>query len=90
MFRMVDDLCLDARVSMLDFGHGEAEYKAAYGEPARQETTVMIAARRWQPIVYLAVVSGVSLLNTTGRKLVARSELARRAKRSWRQRLAGG
>ena len=90
MFRMVEDLCLDARVSMLDFGHGEAEYKAAYGEPARQETTVMIAARRWQPIVHLAVVSGVSLLNTTGRKLVARSELARRAKRSWRQHLAGG
>lgn len=88
MVAMVDDLERDAAVRYLDFGHGDAEYKASFGESARQETAVFITSRRPKAILLSLIASAASALNLAGRHLVKQTELGKRLKRAWRRRLA--
>ncbi|GLS30381.1 Acetyltransferase involved in cellulose biosynthesis, CelD/BcsL family [Mesorhizobium albiziae] len=90
MFRMVEDLCADPTVSMLDFGYGEADYKTAFGECQRYESTVLITSRRPFPIAVNLAASLFSIVNSQGRRLIKETEWGRRLKRMWRGRAAAG
>lgn len=88
MMRMVEDLCADPEISQLDFGHGDAEYKSAFGRQAMIETDELLAARRPWPMLVVFAVSALSFANGQARRFVENSQWGRRLKTAWRQRLA--
>lgn len=90
MMRMIEDLCADPEIRQLDFGHGDAEYKSAFGRRAMMETDVLLAARRPWPMMVLFAVSALSFANSQARRFVENSQWGRRLKTAWRRRLARG
>lgn len=90
MFRMIEDLCADPGISLLDYGQGEAEYKSAFGRSMRRESDVLLAARRPKAVLVLLAQSASSALNNMGRRLIERSAWARKLKVAWRRRASGG
>jgi len=88
MLRMVEDLCADGQIRFLDFGHGDADYKAAFGRAARVEGDILLAAPRLWPVLVVTALSALAVINNLGRSLVARSPWVRRLKTNWRRRMA--
>lgn len=88
MFRMIEDLCADSEISMLDYGQGEAEYKSAFGNHELKECDVLLAARRPKAMLVMLGFSMLSAVNNQSRRLVERSAWARKLKASWRRRIA--
>lgn len=88
MLRMVEDLCADPAIERLDFGQGEAEYKAGFGRCDHMETDVMVAARRLWPVAVVLALSALSFVNGCTRRLIEGSAWGRRFKAGWRRRLA--
>lgn len=85
--KVMEDLCEDASVNYLDFGHGDADYKKRYGDTYSDETNIMFFANRPYPIFVNLVrilVAGVSMA-TAG--LVNKLGLKAKIKRLWRDRL---
>jgi CelD/BcsL family acetyltransferase involved in cellulose biosynthesis len=87
MFRMLEDLCADDRVTRLDFGHGEAEYKAAFGSAERVESDVFLVRRGLRPLAVNLAATALGLVNSWGRNLAHETAWGRRLKRSWRSRV---
>jgi CelD/BcsL family acetyltransferase involved in cellulose biosynthesis len=86
MLRMIDDLCKDPGVSVVDFGQGEAEYKAQFGRPVRLERDVMMAAMRPWPLLVLWGHSLFTLANGTARQFASSIGWVGRLKTYWRKR----
>lgn len=85
MLRMIEDLCADPKISRLDFGQGEAEYKSAFGRCARLEREILLIAPRPVPLLLMSTHTVFALINNQVRKLAARSQWARHIKRLWRR-----
>ena len=83
---MIDDLCKDPAVSVVDFGQGEAEYKAQFGRPVRLERDVMMAAMRPWPLLVLWGHSLFTLANGTARQFASSIGWVGRLKTYWRKR----
>lgn len=90
MLRMLEDLCADPSIDLLDFGHGEAEYKSAFGECMRTETGLVLTSRAIVPIAANQLSSALSLINNQGRRIVRDAEWGKRLKRKWRARTGFG
>jgi hypothetical protein len=88
MFRMVEDLCADDDVRRLDFGHGDAEYKAAFGSVERIESDVFVVRRGLRPAAVNLAAAILALVNGWGRRLTKETDWGRRLKRTWRGRMA--
>jgi CelD/BcsL family acetyltransferase involved in cellulose biosynthesis len=88
MMRMVEDLCADPEVHLLDFGQGEAEYKDAFARPDRREEDLWFFAPRPRAVATGTLLSGLDAVNRGGRAVVRRSEAARRLRRAERSRVA--
>lgn len=88
MLRMAEDLCADEAIRFLDFGHGDADYKAAYGHADRIESDVLLSAPRLKPMAVMLALSALSVVNRLGRRLVERSVFVRRLKNRWRRGMA--
>ena len=88
MFRMVEDLCADDHVRRLDFGHGDAEYKAAFGSVERIESDVFVVGRGLRPVTVNLAAATLALINGWGRRLTDETDWGRRLKRAWRSRMA--
>ena len=89
MFRMVEDLCADDDVKRLDFGHGDAEYKAAFGSVERIESDVFVVRRGLRPVTVNLAAATLALVNGWGHRLTKETGWGRRLKRTWRSRMAG-
>ena len=89
MFRMVEDLCAADDVTRLDFGHGDAEYKAAFGTAERIESDVFVVRRGLRPVMVNLAATTLSLVNGLGRRLAGDTGWGRRLKRAWRRRMTG-
>jgi len=89
MLKMVEDLCASADVSWLNFGPGDAEYKAAYGTPERAEADVFVVRRGLRPVTVSITAGGLSMVNGWGRQLTRETGWGRRLKRAWRGSMAG-
>jgi hypothetical protein len=84
--KMIEDLCRDPTVSRLDYGFGDAQYKATFGDHYAIESDVFLFAPRLRPIAL-----NLSRTGTAGAMRIARAALGGRAtaaiKRRWRRRL---
>lgn len=89
MFRMIEDLCGDDDVTRLDFGAGDAEYKAAFGVAEHIEADVFVVRRAVCPVTVSLAATTFALVNRWGRLLAEETDWGRRLKRTWRKRLAG-
>lgn len=89
MFRMVEDLCATDSITLLDFGHGDAEYKAAFGTAERIESDVFLVRRGLRPVTVNLAATVLFIVNGWGRRIVQKTDWGRRFKRAWQRRLAG-
>jgi CelD/BcsL family acetyltransferase involved in cellulose biosynthesis len=89
MLRMLEDLCADPAISLLDFGQGEAEYKSAFGRCARRERELLLIAPKAGALLRMAAYSSLAALNNQGRRLVGHLGWTRSLRSMWRNRKAG-
>jgi CelD/BcsL family acetyltransferase involved in cellulose biosynthesis len=83
--KMLQDLCDDPTVSVLDFGFGDAEYKQKLGTRSWEDTNVLIygrTARAFRAATGRTAVLGADRL---ARRMVGTDRIAR-IKRRWRDR----
>jgi len=86
LLRMIEDLCEDEEVQVVDFGPGDAEYKRRFGDRSWQEADVHVFAPRLRPV---AVNLGrTTILRANDAMATAARELRifGRIKRAWRRR----
>jgi hypothetical protein len=89
MFRMIEDLCAADEVTQLDFGSGDADYKAAFGTVARLEADVFLMRRGLHPMTVNLAAATLAVVNGWGRQLVRETAFGHRLKQTWRNRMAG-
>jgi CelD/BcsL family acetyltransferase involved in cellulose biosynthesis len=89
MLRMMEDLCAADDVTRLDFGPGDAEYKAAFGAAERIESDVFLLRRAPRPLAVNLAATTLSVVNGWGRHLAQETVWGHRLKRAWRGRMAG-
>jgi len=87
--KLVEDLCRE-RITAIDFGLGDAQYKKRFGDEHWQDGSVRIYAPSFKGIrlnLTKTVLEGSVL---AARRLCHRIGLEQRLKTLWRRRLAGG
>ena len=89
MFRVMEDLCAADDVTRLDFGHGDADYKAEFGTVSCTVSDCFMMRRRLRPLTVNFAATTFSLVNGWGRRLARDTDWGRRLKRAWRNRMAG-
>jgi len=85
LFRALEDLCAAGDVTWLDFGPGDADYKAAFAVPQRTESDVFVMRRGLRPVAVNLAATALSLVNGWGRHLAKETDWGRRLKRTWRR-----
>lgn len=85
MLRMIEDLCREPEITRLDFGQGEAEYKAAFGRNIRLEREILLTAARPLPFFLMMTHSLFSVVNNQARGLASKSLWVRNLKTLWRR-----
>lgn len=85
MFRMIEDLCQDPDVKILDFGSGDADYKREFGETRGRQVDFYAVSRRPMPILLNLSLSALAVVNTQGRTFAKNSKVGRRVKSAWRK-----
>lgn len=88
MFRMIEDLCADERISRISLGRGDAKYKTEYAAVTRMATDVWLAARRPLPMMLVGALSLTATINRHGRRVAENLKWSGHLKSSWRRRLA--
>jgi CelD/BcsL family acetyltransferase involved in cellulose biosynthesis len=86
LMRLLEDLCADRSVEVLDFGFGDAEYKRRFGDEAWEEADVAIFGPSLKGVRVNAVRTAVVAGNRLGKRALGSGRLAR-AKRAWRTRM---
>lgn len=84
MFRMFEDLCAADDIRWLDFGSGDADYKAEFGSVSCTESDVFLVRRGLRPVTINLAVTVFSFVNGWGRHLAQDTGWGRRLKRAWR------
>ncbi|TWG96728.1 CelD/BcsL family acetyltransferase involved in cellulose biosynthesis [Mesorhizobium sp. J18] len=85
MLKMIGDLCANLDISRLDYGHGDAEYKAAFGHSAGFDCDVLIGSPRPRTILVLMAYSALSLLNNRAKHFIEETSWGRRLKTALRR-----
>jgi CelD/BcsL family acetyltransferase involved in cellulose biosynthesis len=88
--RMFRDLIEDADVDVVDFGWGDADYKARFGNDAWTEQDVLLFGRSPRGLRAYAAHTLVRGGDRLARKIVRATGTTGRVKRVWRSRLARG
>lgn len=89
LLRLVEELCADPLVGVLDFGFGDAEYKRRFGDEAWEEADVAIFAPSFAGVRVNAVRTAIVAANRVGKRALGSGLLAR-MKRAWRSRMVEG
>lgn len=88
LMKMIEDLCEDGTVDVLDFGFGDAEYKRRFGDRSWREADVHIFAPRARPISInlsrTAILKSNDALAATARSI----GVVGRVKQRWRRHAA--
>jgi hypothetical protein len=88
--RVLESLCADPSVHMIDFYFGDAEYKSRYGTEHWPEACVYVFAPRGYPRFINALRNCIACVNAGLRFVVRRTGSAAQIKRRWRNRLVAG
>lgn len=90
LMRMIEDLCADESIQVLDFGFGDAEYKRRFSDRSWEEADVHLFAPRLRPISIN--LTRTAVLKTNDALVAAARSLGvlGRVKRRWRRHAASG
>jgi hypothetical protein len=83
LFAMVEEFS-DSGVEEIDFGSGEAEYKARFGNFSSEEASVYVFAPHARGLVLNGLRTAAGLLDLSAKKLLGRSNLLPKIKKIWR------
>jgi CelD/BcsL family acetyltransferase involved in cellulose biosynthesis len=89
MIRAIEGFCNrngDEKVSVVDFGLGDAQYKEELCNSRWQDATVYLFAPTLRGLALNAVRTPIILLDRIGRKVLERAKLLQRVKKMWRTR----
>ncbi|WP_181397377.1 GNAT family N-acetyltransferase [Cryobacterium arcticum] len=84
---MLDELCQDPTVAVVDFGHGYAEYKERYASQSVEQRDVIVLAARVRPLLTGQFVALLATVNRMAYRLLRNRSFATRLRRTWRARL---
>jgi hypothetical protein len=84
MHRMIEDLCEDPAIEVIDYGHGDAEYKRRYSTRSLEQKDVVMLSNRPTALATGAFISTMFAANRLARRLLGDSGLAARLRRRWR------
>jgi CelD/BcsL family acetyltransferase involved in cellulose biosynthesis len=87
LMRLVEDLCADGDVQIVDFGFGDAEYKRRFGTLSWQEEDVLVYAVSAKGVRVNVGRSSVLFAAGVARRGLERTDALSRLKRWWRGRL---
>lgn len=87
LLRLIEDLCVDPSVDVLDFGFGEAEYKRRFGDEAWEEADVAVFAPTLTGFKLNAIRTALSAANRLGHRALG-SGLMAKTKRAWRSHMS--
>jgi hypothetical protein len=85
--KMLEDLCADPSVGVLDFGWGDADYKARFGTESWDERDIVVFAPTIKGIRVNAIRTAVVAADRAARAILERAGVTARVKRAWRARL---
>lgn len=85
--RMFRDLCEDPDVDVVDFGWGDADYKARFGNESWLEHDVIVFAATLRGLKVSLLRHLILRLHQNARRAAQSAGLLGRVKRSWRRRL---
>jgi CelD/BcsL family acetyltransferase involved in cellulose biosynthesis len=88
LVRMIQDMCDDDAVDVIDYGFGDAEYKQTFGSENWLEHDVLIFASSPRAVRVNVVRTAVLGVDGLARRILGRRNLVSRLKRRWRNRLA--
>ncbi len=88
LVRMIQDMCDDNAVDVIDYGFGDAEYKQTFGSENWLEHDVLIFASSPRAVRVNVVRTAVLGADALARRILGRRNLVSRLKRRWRNRLA--
>lgn len=89
LMRVIEDLCSDTEIDVLDFGFGEAEYKRRFGNESWEEADVVLYAPTVRAIRINLTRTALSGAARLAKRALAHAGLAAALKRRWRRRLVG-
>jgi CelD/BcsL family acetyltransferase involved in cellulose biosynthesis len=87
--RMFQDLCADPTVEIVDFGWGDADYKARFGTERWLEEDVILYAASLRAAQVHAARLAVQTADRLARKIARRLGILPLVKRLWRRQLSG-
>jgi hypothetical protein len=82
--KVIEDLCTDPLINILDYGFGDAAYKERLGTKSWPEASVYIFAPRLRPVVINMLRISVSVTNSILRFIVQKVGSVGWIKRRWR------
>ena len=86
LMKMIEDLCEDDRVEVLDFGPGDAEYKRRFGDRSWHEADVYLFAPRLRPFFINTARAEILGANDGLASAAQTLGVVGRVKRWWRDR----
>jgi CelD/BcsL family acetyltransferase involved in cellulose biosynthesis len=88
LMRVIEDLCADSGVDVLDYGLGDAEYKRRFGSDSWQERDVVVFAPTLRGVRLNATRSAILGSALGAKRVLTRIGLSDRVKKTWRRRLS--
>jgi CelD/BcsL family acetyltransferase involved in cellulose biosynthesis len=87
LMKMIEDLCEDESVTVIDFGPGDAEYKRSYGDRSWPEAEVHLFAPRLRPVSINVARAAILGANDGLASAAQTLGVVGRVKRWWRDRV---
>jgi hypothetical protein len=88
LLKVIEDLCADDDVELVDFGFGDAEYKRRFANESWPEADVVLFAPTFRAARINLTRTALAGAAGTVRSLLTRLGVAQRLRRRWRRRLA--
>jgi CelD/BcsL family acetyltransferase involved in cellulose biosynthesis len=85
---MIEELCSDEGVDVVDYGFGESEYKRRFGSDSWEEEDVLIFAPTFRGVRINASRTVVVAAARVAKAVATKTGIAPWLKKRWRRRLA--
>ncbi|MBN2020386.1 MAG: GNAT family N-acetyltransferase [Sedimentisphaerales bacterium] len=82
--KVLEQLCADSSVELIDFGFGDADYKSRFGSDSWEEASLYIFAPRLRTVFVNAVQTLMASISITAEVILRKTGLLRLVKRRWR------
>lgn len=86
--QVLEGLCADDLIDVVDFGAMDAEYKRRFADESWEEADVFIYAPTARGVALNAITTAVSGANALAKRVLVDTGLFARVRRAWRRRLA--